>query len=85
MDLKGVYWFQPFKSGDFDDNDKERDGAPKKFQNEELEKLLDIDPYQTLEELSAALSVDRSTFEKHTMGMVQKAGNLVPHKLKERG
>ncbi|EFN86570.1 Histone-lysine N-methyltransferase SETMAR, partial [Harpegnathos saltator] len=58
------YWFQCFKSGDFDVNDKERDGAPKKFQNEELEKLLDIDPCQTLEELSAALDVDRSTVGK---------------------
>ena len=80
------YWFQRFKSGDFDVNDKERDGAPKKFQNEELEELLDIDPCQTLEELSAALDVDRSTVGKrlHALGMVQKAGNWVPHELKER-
>ena len=43
------YWFQRFKSGDFDVNDKERDDAPKKFQDEELKKLLDIDPCQTLD------------------------------------
>ncbi|GJQ80573.1 putative histone methyltransferase activity H3-K27 specific protein [Trypoxylus dichotomus] len=30
------YWFQRFKSGDFDVNDKERDDAPRKCQNEEL-------------------------------------------------
>jgi len=79
------YWFDIGKSGDFDVNDKERDGAPKKSQNKELEELLDIDSCQTLEELSAALDVDRSTVEKrlHALGMVQKTGNWMPHELKE--
>ncbi|GJQ75353.1 hypothetical protein Trydic_g23532 [Trypoxylus dichotomus] len=58
------YWFQRFKSGDFDVNDKERD----------------------VEESSVALDVDRSTVGKrlHALEMVQKAGNWVPHALKEK-
>ena len=37
--------------GDFDTEDKERSGPPKKFEDEELEALLDQDPCQTQEEL----------------------------------
>ncbi|GJQ71575.1 hypothetical protein Trydic_g11278 [Trypoxylus dichotomus] len=73
-------------NGDFDVNDKQRDDAPKQFQNEELGKLLDSDPCQTLKELSAALDLDRSTIEKrlHALGMVHRAGNHVLQELKER-
>ncbi|KAG5311446.1 CSW phosphatase, partial [Pseudoatta argentina] len=38
--------------------DKERSGAPKKFQDKELEQLLDEDPSQTLSELGKILQVD---------------------------
>ena len=34
-------WFRRFKNNDFNVKDKERSGAPKKFENEELEELLD--------------------------------------------
>lgn len=37
-------WFKRFKSGDFDVQDKPRTGGPKKFEDEELEQLLDEDP-----------------------------------------
>ncbi|GJQ75189.1 hypothetical protein Trydic_g9791 [Trypoxylus dichotomus] len=52
-------------------------------QNKEFEELPDIEPCQTVEELSEAFDVDLSTVEKrlHTLGMVQKAGNWVPHEL----
>eukprot|EP01133_Synstelium_polycarpum_P028705 gene28705-34931_t len=36
-------WFQRFKSGDFDLNDKEHSKPPKKFEDEELQALLDED------------------------------------------
>ena len=36
-------WFARFKSGDFGLEDEERPGQPKKFENEELEALLDED------------------------------------------
>lgn len=37
------YWFRLFKSGDFDIKDKERPRQSKKFEDEELEALLDED------------------------------------------
>lgn len=39
-------WFARFKSGHFELEDKERPGQPKKFEDEELELLLDEDPCQ---------------------------------------
>lgn len=41
--------------------DKERSGRPKKFEEEELEALLDEDPCQTQEELAKSLRVTQST------------------------
>ena len=43
--------FSQFKSGDFGLEDDERPGQPKKFEDEELEALLDEDCCQTQEEL----------------------------------
>lgn len=37
------YWFQRFKTGDFDLADKERPGQPKQFEDEQLETLLNVD------------------------------------------
>ncbi|KAG5313940.1 MOS1T transposase, partial [Pseudoatta argentina] len=50
-------WFRRFKNNDFELEDKERSGAPKKFQDKELEQLLDEDPSQTLSELNSSLSM----------------------------
>ena len=50
-------WFARFKSGDFDLEDQERAGCPKKFEGAELEALLDEDPGQTQEELALSLGV----------------------------
>lgn len=41
------YWFRPFKSGDFDLNQKERPYKPKKFENIELQEFFDEDSAQT--------------------------------------
>ena len=41
-------WFQRFKNGDFDLEDKERPGQPIKFEDTELEAFLDQDPCLTL-------------------------------------
>ncbi|EFN78223.1 Histone-lysine N-methyltransferase SETMAR, partial [Harpegnathos saltator] len=54
-------WFRRFKNNDFDVEDKERSGAPKKFEDEELEALLDEDPCQTQNELAESLGVDHTT------------------------
>lgn len=77
-------WFAHFKSGDFDLEDKERPGQPKKFEDEELEVLLDEDSCQTLHELATSLAVDLSTVSKRlkTFGMTHKQGYWVPYELK---
>ena len=41
-------WFRRFKNNDIDVEDKKRSGTPKKFEDEELEALLDEDSCQTL-------------------------------------
>lgn len=79
-------WFVRFRSGDFDVEDKERSGQPKKFEDTELEQLLDEDSCQTQEQLAATLGVDRSTVAKRlkALGMIQKQGHWVPYELKPR-
>ncbi|KAG5318699.1 MOS1T transposase, partial [Pseudoatta argentina] len=79
-------WFRRFKNNDFELEDKERSGAPKKFQDKELEQLLDEDPSQTLSELGKILQVDESTVLKRLkwLGMIQKQGHWVPYELKPR-
>lgn len=79
-------WFQQFKGGDFDIEDEEHPGAEKKFEDTELEALLDEDPCQTQEELAETLEVDQSTVSRRLkqLGMIQKQGNWVPYELKPR-
>ena len=43
-------WFQKFKNGEFDIEDKKRSGRPKVYEDAELEALLDQYSCQTLEE-----------------------------------
>ena len=43
-------WFQKFKNGEFDIEDKERCGMPKVNEDAEFEELLDQDSCQTQEE-----------------------------------
>ena len=45
-------WFRRFKSGDFDEEDKERSERAKVFEDEELQALVDEDPYQTQKQLA---------------------------------
>ena len=51
-------WFRRFKNNDFKLEDKERSGAPNKFEDKELEEILDEDRSQTLAELGKTLTVD---------------------------
>ena len=57
-------WFARFKSGDFGLEDEARPGQPKKFENEELEALLDADCCQTQEELAESLGVTQAAISK---------------------
>ena len=45
-------WFRRFKDGDFDVDDRSREGRPKTFKDAELEALLNEDPCQTQKELA---------------------------------
>lgn len=79
-------WFNKFKNGDFDVRNEERGRPPKKFEDTELQALLDEDDGQTQEQLAEQLNVDRSTVAKRlkAMGKVLKIGRWVPHELTER-
>lgn len=79
-------WFRRFKDGDFDVDDRSREGRPKTFEDAELEALLDEDPCQTQNELASALGVTRQAISKrlHALGMIQKQGTWVPYDLKPR-
>ena len=78
-------WFARFKSGDFGLEDEERPGQPRKFEDEELEALLEEDCCQT-QELAESLGVTQAAISKRlkAAGYIQKQGNLVPHELKPR-
>lgn len=79
-------WFARFKSGYFDLDDKERPGQPTKFEDKELEDLLEENSCQTRQELSTSLEIDLSTAGKRlkALRMIQKKGNWVPCELKPR-
>lgn len=79
-------WFKRFKIGHFDIQDKERPGQPKKFEDEELEALVDQDPCQAQEELAKSLDVTQAAISKrlNALGFIQMHGNWVPYELKPR-
>ena len=66
--------------------DEERHGQPKKFEDEELEALLDEDCCKKLEELAESLGVTQAAISKRlkAAGYIQKQGNWVPHEPKPR-
>lgn len=72
-------WFNRFKIGDFDLRNEERGRPPKKFENEELQALLEEDCTQTEKQLAEALNVSISTISGHlhAMGKIQKQGKWV--------
>lgn len=79
-------WFRLFKEGDFNVQDRPREGKPKIFEGVELEALLDEDPCQTQDQLASELGVTRQAISKrfHALGMIQKQGTWVPYELKPR-
>jgi len=68
-------WFRHFKDRDFSVEDKPRSGQSKKFEDKELEALLEEDQSQTQEELTESLGVTAVSVRLRTMGMIQKQGN----------
>ncbi|EFN81769.1 hypothetical protein EAI_14266, partial [Harpegnathos saltator] len=64
-----------FKDGDFSVEDKPRSGQPKKFEDKELEALLE-DQSQTQKELAESLGVTQQavSVRLRDMGIIQKQG-----------
>lgn len=79
-------WFRKFRSGDFDVRNEERGRPPKKFEDSELQGLLDEDDSQTQQELADQLHVTQKAVSKRlkAMGKIQKMSKWVPHELNER-
>ena len=66
--------------------DEERPEQPKKFEDEQLETLLDEDCCQTQKELAESLGVTQAAISKRlkAAGYIEKQGNWVPHEFKPR-
>lgn len=78
-------WFARFRDGNLSLQDDPRPGVPKKFEDEELQALLDENPCQTEKELAEHLEVTQQAISVrlHAMGKIQKEGKWVPHELTE--
>ena len=57
-------WFQCFKNGDFDVEDRHSGGREKVFEDSELEALLEQDSCQNQEELARLLGVTQQVISK---------------------
>ena len=79
------YWYKRFKSGDFDLSDREHPGQRLKFEDAELQALLNENSAQTQKELADQLGVMQAAISKqlHAMGKIHKEGRWVPHELTE--
>ena len=62
-------WFQRFKSDDFNVIDKERENQPKKFEDDELQALLDEDNTQTQQMMAEQLNVTRQAISDRLRAM----------------
>lgn len=78
------HWFRRLKNGFL--KDKDHSGQLGKFQDEELEVLLDYDQCQFLIEMPKVLNVTDIVVPKQLKytGMSQKYTNWVPYQLKPR-
>jgi len=65
---------------------EERGRPPKKFEDSELQALLDEDDAQTQQQLADQLKVTRESISIRlkAMGKIHKVGKWVPHELNER-
>lgn len=71
-------WFKRFKSGKFNLEDKDYIRKPKKFEDEELEVMVNEDSSKTQQELANILRVTQPaiSYRLKTMRMFRKAGKL---------
>ena len=57
-------WFRRFMNHNFNLEDKKREGAPKIFEDEDLEAILDEDPCQSETQLAEAFYATQQSFQK---------------------
>ena len=69
-------WFQPFKSGDFDFEDRHGDEKEKIFEDSELDALLVEDSCQMQEEFAESLGVTQEAISKRLKGMGMILGSV---------
>ena len=74
-----------FEANDFDLEDRARPGRPVELDLSELQKNVEVDPYQSSREVARTIRVDQSTVVRglKSIGKVKKLGRLVPHALKD--
>ncbi|UYV67308.1 hypothetical protein LAZ67_5000193 [Cordylochernes scorpioides] len=79
-------WSKKFQSGDFELDNEPRGKPPQKFEDAELQALLDEDSTQTQEKLAKQLQVSQGavSLRLNSLGMTQKLSGWVPHELSER-
>jgi len=79
-------WFQRFKNGDFDIENRHDSGREKVFKDVELKALLHEDSCQTQEEFAGSLGMTQQAISKGLkfMAMIQNQGNWMPYDLKPR-
>lgn len=73
-------WFQKFKNGDFDVEDKDRSGRSKIYENAELKELLVEDSSQTQKKLALNLEVTQQAVS-HRL----KSLGMIRHRRRRRG
>ncbi|UYV71885.1 SETMAR [Cordylochernes scorpioides] len=79
-------WFKKFQSGDFELDNEPRGKPHQKFEDAELQALLDDDSTQTQEKLAKQLQVSQGSvsLRLNSLRMTQKLSRWVPHELSER-
>lgn len=59
------YWFQRFREGDFNLEDRARSGRPSTLNIRKLHTLINLDPTQSIKNLAGQLDTSHSTVERH--------------------
>uniref|UniRef100_A0A1I7WEI6 HTH_48 domain-containing protein n=1 Tax=Heterorhabditis bacteriophora TaxID=37862 RepID=A0A1I7WEI6_HETBA len=79
------YWFQCFKVGEFDVNDRQRSGTLRTPKTDALKSLLSEKLLQTQCELAEQLGVDQATVSRglNEMGKIHKLRKWVSHEISE--
>lgn len=78
-------WFSRFRGGNESLEDEEHGSRPTELDEDELKKLIEIDPRKSTREVAEELKAHQSTVVRHLkiIGKVKKLSKWVPHELTE--